>query len=61
MCASRVLSLTDAWLLLAGRLVHYDGTGWHIERDTAYSLNIWGVRGAGTFLTTISGHIYQAH
>jgi hypothetical protein len=51
---------TDVWLILIGEVRHYDGVNWNVEPIDWYLLKVLGVRGAGAFLATWHGHIYQS-
>ncbi len=54
-------SPNEVWTMFYGEEVRrYDGTRWIVELRNSLVRNMLGVRGAGGFVASGSGHIYQS-
>ncbi len=49
----------NVWLRQNPGWLHYDGTNWTTERTNAFLYLVLGLRDAGMFFTSFSGHIVQ--
>jgi hypothetical protein len=52
-------SPNDVWFAVGDGLYHYDGASWARDHASDLANTLWGVPGAGVFLVTGFGQIYQ--